>query len=53
MSALFSTLLNFFLATLLPMLALVLTCALLIYGVYVRWIEIPQKLLLAPARCRC
>lgn len=48
MSALFSTLLNFFLATLLPMLALVLTCALLIYGVYVRWIDIPQKLLLAP-----
>ena len=48
MSALFSTLLNFFLATLLPMLALVLTCALLIYGVYVRWIDIPQKWLLAP-----
>jgi hypothetical protein len=48
MSALFSTPLNFFLSTLLPLLALVLTCALLIYGVYVRWIDIPQKWLLTP-----
>ncbi|MFN3438318.1 MAG: hypothetical protein ACK41V_11535 [Acidovorax sp.] len=48
MSAFFSTLLNFLLSTLLPMLGLVLTSALLIYAVYERWIDVPQKWLLNP-----
>lgn len=41
-----STLLNFIFATLVPMLGLVLTGGLLVYAVYARWIDIPQKWLL-------
>ncbi|MFN4117993.1 hypothetical protein [Acidovorax sp.] len=41
-----STLLNFIFATFIPMVGLVLTGALLVYAVYVRWIDIPQKWLL-------
>ncbi|MFY3385843.1 hypothetical protein [Paracidovorax sp. MALMAid1276] len=43
-----STLLNFIFATLIPLLGLVLTGALLVYAVYVRWIDIQQKWLLTP-----
>lgn len=37
---------NFFLTTFVPALGVVLTAALLIYGVYVRWVEVSQKWLL-------
>lgn len=48
MPVLLSTLLHFFLAVFLPMLGLVLAGGLLIYGVYARCIDIPQKWLLTP-----
>ena len=35
--------LNFFLSTFVPALGVVLTAALLIYGVYYRWVDVPQK----------
>lgn len=38
--------LNFFLSTFVPALGVVLTAALLIYGVYYRWVDVPQKWLL-------
>ena len=37
----FSSLLNFVLATLLPLLGLALTAALLLYALYVRWLDVP------------
>lgn len=43
---LLATLLNFILAILLPLLGLALTAALLAYGVYARWIDVPHKWLL-------
>ena len=46
MLAFVSSLLHFVLATLLPLLGLVLTAALLLYGMYVRWLDVPQKWLL-------
>lgn len=46
MSVMLSNLLQFFLATFVPLLGLVLTGALLVYGVYARWIDLPQKWLL-------
>ena len=48
MPVVLSTLSHFFLATFLPMLGLVLAGSLLVYFVYVRWIEMPQKWMLAP-----
>ena len=42
MLAFASSLLHFVLATLLPLLGLVLTAALLLYGMYVRWLDVPQ-----------
>lgn len=48
MPVLLSTLLHFFLATFLPMLGLLLASALVIYAVYVRWIDLPHKWLLTP-----
>ena len=42
----FSSLLNFVLATLLPLLGLALTAALLLYALYVRWLDVPHKWLL-------
>lgn len=38
--------LNFILSTFVPALGVVLTAALLIYGVYYRWVDVPQKWLL-------
>lgn len=46
MSDLFISLWQFILATLVPLLGLVLIVALPVYGVYVRWIDIPRKWLL-------
>jgi hypothetical protein len=46
MSDLFTPLLQFVLATLIPLVGLVLATALLVYGVYARWINIPHKWLL-------
>jgi hypothetical protein len=46
MSDLFTSLWQFVLVTLIPLLGLVLTTALLVYGVYARWIDIPHKWLL-------
>ena len=43
-----SSLLYFTVATLVPLLGLVLAAALLAYGIYVRWFDVPQKWLLAP-----
>jgi hypothetical protein len=43
-----SSLLHFTVATLLPLLGLVLAAALLLYGLYVRWFRAPSKWLLAP-----
>ncbi len=43
---LLASLLNFILTMLLPLLGLVLTAALLAYGVYARWINVPHKWLL-------
>lgn len=37
---------NFFLTTFVPTLGVVLTAALLIYGVYFRWVDVPHKWLL-------
>lgn len=47
MSDLFTSLWQFILATLVPLLGLVLIVALPVYGVYVRWIDVPRKWLLA------
>lgn len=43
-----SSLLNFILTTLVPLLGLVLGVALLAYGGYLRWFDAPRKWLLAP-----
>lgn len=43
-----STVLNFILTILVPLLGLVLVAALLAYGIYLRWFDAPQKWLLAP-----
>jgi hypothetical protein len=43
---LLASLLNFILTMLLPLLGLALTAALLAYGAYVRWVNLPQKWLL-------
>lgn len=48
MSALFTSPLHFLLVTFIPLLGLVLATSLLVYGVYVRWIDIPRKWLLTP-----
>ena len=40
---------NFFLTTFVPALGVVVTALLLIYGVYYRWVDVPQKWLLTPA----
>ena len=42
----YAFMLNFFLSTFVPALGVVLTAALLIYGVYYRWVDVPQKWLL-------
>lgn len=42
-----SSLLQFILAIFLPLLGLVLTAALLVYGAYARWVDVPNKLLLS------
>lgn len=39
---------NFFLTTFVPALGVVITALLLIYGVYYRWVDVPQKWLLTP-----
>ena len=43
-----SSLLHFLLTVLVPLLGVVLAAALLVYGVYVRWFDAPQKWVLAP-----
>jgi len=48
MPDLFTFLLQFFLATFIPLLGLVLAIALPVYGVYARWIDMPRKWLLTP-----
>ena len=48
MLAFVSSLLHFLLTVLAPLLGVALAAALLAYGVYVRWIDAPQKWVLAP-----
>lgn len=48
MSVALSSLLQFFLATVLPLLGVALTGGLVVYTVYARWIESPHKWLLTP-----
>jgi hypothetical protein len=47
-----SSLLHFLLTVLVPLLGLVLAAALLVYGVYARWMDAPHKWVLAPRALR-